>query len=163
MSTLPTINDIRVIETPGSWITKSGGILEVLTKIDNNTREMLFSYDQAELDQVPGDVRGLRIYRVKDIPEGVTGANEWHKIRNELLVVLEGSAVWSCTDITGAHREFTLTTGVSVLTPHHILHAYRALVDHTSLMVVANTLFNPENPATHDSYSAEEFAKFTSQ
>lgn len=162
MKTYPTVDDIIVIETKGRWRTKSGGELEVLTRIDNECRELLFSYDQNELDLLPKDIRGLRSYRVSNIPKDCVGANEWHKIRNELVVVLEGSALWSCTDTKGKTRDIILEQGISVFTPHHILHTYKSLATDTSLMVLTNTLFYTEIPETHDSYSREEFKKLMS-
>ena len=159
---MPTIKDIQQISTPGSWQTKSGGILELITRIDYDLLGKFLTYDPAELNTLPEDIRGLRMYRVKSIPTGSLGANEWHKIRNEIFTVLRGSVRWTCTDLEGNTEAFIVTASQSIFTPHHILHTYEALEDETELAVLANTLFNPDNPATHDTYSAELFHKLQS-
>jgi hypothetical protein len=38
-----------------------------------------------------------------------------------------------------------------------ILHAYEVLEEGSNLLIVANTLFNPNNSKTHDTYSIKEF------
>ncbi len=155
----PSIHDIEVIKTPGNWATKSGGNLDVLTRVGHDLVTKFFTYDPDELAKVPEDIRGLRLYRVSGIPEGTLGANEWHRVRNELFTVLKGRVIWTCQDTYGNIQEFDVTPNTTVFTPHHILHTYRATEGDTALMVVANTLFNPENPATHDSYKADDFQK----
>lgn len=156
-SMLPTIEDIKQISTPGSWQTKSGGILGLITRIDYSLLQQFLAYDHTELNRIPEDIRGLRIYRVEAISKGSRGANEWHKIRNEIFTVLHGSIRWTCTDHSGKSASFIVTPSHSIFTPHHILHTYEALEDNTELAVIANTLFNPENSATHDTYSADSF------
>lgn len=156
---LPSVNDIIVTQCGGAWETKSGGILNVLYKIDYSIVEKLLTYDEAELSVPDQDIRGLRSYRVHSVPKGAIGANEWHKIRNELVFAPEGSFLWTCEDTYGDTREFTLDGNSAVFTPHHILHRYESLKDGSTISVLANTLFDPNDPSTHDSYSLEIFRK----
>ena len=157
MKNLPSVNDIQIIHLDGTWPTKSGGMLRVLYKIDYGTVQQFLDYDQTELDKIPVDIRGLRSYVVSGISKGSVGANEWHKVRNELCYCLKGSFTWSCLDTYGNKREFIIDENTAILTPHHILHIYTSLEDDSAISVLANTLFFPENSVTHDTYSADEF------
>ena len=157
MANLPSVNDIIVIDTSGEWPTKSGGVLSVLHKIDYSLVEKFLHYDSAELSAVLADIRGLRAYKVSDIPKGSVGANEWHKIRNEIVCCIAGTFTWVCKDVYGNEKTFTLDKNCAIYTPHHILHTYTALEDAGCISVLANTLFDPKKPATHDTYSANDF------
>ena len=106
---------------------------------------------------MPGDMRGLRSYVVEDIPKGSIGGKEWHKARTEYIRAAAGKAVLECVDLDGNEREIVLDRGHSVIIPPRILHTYQALEDHTTLQVVANTLFVPDDPRTHDTYPTDKF------
>lgn len=159
---LPTVKDIKHISTPGSWQTKSGGVLEIITRIEYDTLNKFLTYDPASLAMIEDDIRGLRAYKVSGISKGSIGANEWHKVRNELFTVLRGSIRWTCTDHLGNTSSFVVTASNTIFTPHHILHTYEALEDNTELAVIANTLFIPDKPTTHDTYSADLFSELQS-
>jgi hypothetical protein len=157
LPSVPSINDIVTIECAGKWPSKSGGTLSVLYKIDFDLLSKFISYDQQELDAIGTDIRGLRAYRVAGVPKGSIGANEWHKLRNEIVYVLAGSVKWTCRDLYGNVSEYIINEGSAVFSPHHVLHTYEALEDDTAISVTANTLFFPEQPETHDSFSIEAF------
>ncbi len=153
-----SIKDVKLIKTPNTWETKSGGTLTVPLALPIETLTKIFlHYSQKELREVPENIRGLRIYLVNDIPQGKTGGKEFHKIREEIVIVVQGSAKWTCEDITGDTKEFTLKMGQGIWNRPYIFHTYESLEDHTILAVVCNTLFNPDNPKTHDTYKEEEF------
>ena len=154
----PTVDDISVFDVGNQeWDTKSGGQLSVLFRLDYNTLCNFLKYDTVELKQIPEDIRGLRSYVVKNIPEGTVGGDEWHKVRTELVYVLAGSIKWKCTDLYGNTKEVIIDTSTAVMTPHHILHTYEALVAGSIVSVLTNTLYIPENPSTHDTYPRAEF------
>lgn len=157
MADLPSVNDIIVIKSEGEWPTKSGGILSVLYRIDFSLLENFLTYDPNELKNIPVDIRGLRSYRVEAIPKGAVGANEWHKIRNEIVYCLNGSFKWVCKDTHGKERSFIIDKNCAIFTPHHILHTYTSLQENSCISVLANTLFVPDNPKTHDTYTAADF------
>jgi dTDP-4-dehydrorhamnose 3,5-epimerase-like enzyme len=160
---VPKVNNVKVIENKGPWDTKSGGKLNVLFGIDFNTlNEGYFSYEKSELDKIPQDIRGFRSYSVSDLKIGKVGANEWHRIRNELVFAIEGSVEWTCEDVYGNQASFILDDKQGVWTPPFILHTYKTLEDKNGILVIANTLFDPDNNNTHDSYSIEDFRKFQS-
>lgn len=156
---LPKVNEIIVTEAGGEWVTKSGGLLNVLFKLDYSLVERLLTYDSKELATIPQDIRGLRSYRVKQIPLGAIGANEWHKVRNEVVFAPQGRIKWTCQDAYGGVSEYILDGTQVVFTPHHILHRYESLDNNSSIAVLANTLFDPNDPATQDSYSQEQFTQ----
>lgn len=159
---IPTINDITVIERDWPWPTetfaaKSGGELSVLIALPHNIVDGGFlQYEPEELRGIP-DIRGIRSYRVANIPEGSVGAKEWHRVRQELVFALGGAVRWSCEDVHGTKKEFTLDENTGVWTPPFIFHSYKALTEGVSIVVVANTLFDPKNDATKDTYFLEDF------
>ena len=153
----PSVNEVIATEAGGNWPTKSGGFLNVLFKLDWSTVNKMLTYDEDELRKLPIDIRGLRSYRVEDIPKGALGANEWHKIRNEVVFILKGRIKWTCTDTYGESKEFILDGSQAVFTPHHILHTYEAIEEDSSISVLANTLFDPSDPRTFDTYPKDDF------
>jgi len=159
MSSTPSIRDIQVVKTAGPWQSKSGGDLSVIFKLPRQDLENFMDYDNPAFDEVSEDIRGLRMYTVEDIPTGSVGGKEWHKIRTEFITCLGGAAVLECVDLNGDERKFVLDGRNGVIVPPRILHTYEALEDNTSLLVVANTLFIPEKPETHDTYPVESFEK----
>jgi len=159
-----SVEDIEILEFRGPWQSKSGGELNVLFAIPYDIlQSKYFNYDSEELKDIPEDVRGLRSYAVSKIPKGSIGANEWHKIRHEMVFATRGSFRWTCEDLQGNKKEFVLNSGQGAWTPPYLLHTYEALEDDSTIMVIANTLFNPDEPATHDSFSAEDFRDLQDQ
>ena len=153
-----TVADVRSIESHGPWDTKSGGKLNVLFELGNDVIQAdFFNYQTSELSKIPTDVRGLRLYQVSDLAEDSVGAKEWHRVRNELVFVLKGSVKWICEDVYGGKKEYVIDGHSGVWTPPFILHTYETVDDNTQILVVANTLFLPGDPRTHDSYSTKEF------
>lgn len=154
----PTINDVRILEGRGPWKTKSDGELNVLFGLSHDDIQSgYFHYDDEELQKIPQDIRGLRSYRVSGLGRGAIGANEWHRVRNELLFVTRGSAELVCEDSNRETSVHILDHTKGLWLPPFILHTYKALEDDTELLVVANTLFVPDDPSTHDTYTAESF------
>lgn len=154
---ISNVNDVRVIEGNGPWDTKSGGKLNVLFELPYEVIAKYLTYDQNELDVLPVDIRGLRAYSVHDTPKGKIGANEWHKIRNELIFTTKGAIQWTCEDTQGNKKTFILDGHNGIWVPPFTLHTYEALEPESSLLVVANTLFNPEDASTQDTFSIETF------
>ncbi len=160
----PTVDQIQVIEARGPWTTKSGGQLNVVMAMDfGKVQDQYLHYEDNELARVPEDIRGLRIYTVRDLPKGSIGGTEWHRIREEMVFGLEGSVHWECEDVFGEKREFTLSAVLGVWMPPFILHTYQAREEGSGLLVFANTLFIPNNPRTHDTYSTEAFRELQVQ
>ena len=156
----PSVHDIEIIKGKGPWDTKSGGELNVLFGLSHDTLHLKFlTYNQEELRGIPYDIRGLRAYTVEGLQRNKIGANEWHKLRNELVFTIKGVMSWRCEDLHGEVRKFKLKKGAGLLIPHHILHTYHVESDYAEILVVANTLFIPDNPATHDTYPQEAFHK----
>lgn len=161
---IATVDKVRTIESRGPWDTKSGGKLNVLFGLGNDVIQAdFFSYQPLELSKIPADVRGLRSYRVSDLVKGSIGAKEWHRLRNELVFVLEGAVKWTCEDVYGGKQEFIIDGQSGVWTPPFILHTYEAIADNTQILVIANTLFLPDDPRTHDTYTTDEFRELQTQ
>lgn len=156
--TLRLVEEIQTMPATGPWKTKSGGELMVTMKLPLSTvQDQYLAYNEAELRRIPEDIRGLRIYTVRNLPKGEIGGTEWHRVREEMIFILEGSVTWECEDLAGECITYTLTKDEGIWMPPSILHTYTVLEENTGLLVFANTLFVPENPATHDTYSLQEF------
>ena len=160
-----TVKNIQIILKPsGPWDTKSGGTLNVLFAMPLVTvRDRFLHYENDELDRVPSDIRGLRAYTISDLPNGRIGVTEWHRIREEMVFALEGSVRWMCEDLFGDKREYVLIAGVGVWMPPFILHTYEVKEEGSGLLVIANTLFIPNDPRTHDTYSMETFRELQAE
>jgi dTDP-4-dehydrorhamnose 3,5-epimerase-like enzyme len=131
--------------------------------IDFNTlNENYFKYEKSEIERMPHEIRGLRSYSVSELEKDRIGANEWHRIRNELVFMTEGSAEWICEDLYGNKKIYNLSDAQGVWTPPFIMHTYKTTSEKNGILVIANTLFDPNNPKTHDSYSLADFLKLQS-
>lgn len=154
----PNICQIRILDTRGPWNTKSGGTLMVRACLPLETvLQEYFRYDANELREIPGDIRGLRFYTVRNLPFGQIGGKEFHRMREEMVIGLEGRLKWECEDVYGNKEEFTLTPETGIWMPPFILHTYEVLENNSGIFVVANTLFVPDNTRTHDTFSLEKF------
>jgi dTDP-4-dehydrorhamnose 3,5-epimerase-like enzyme len=154
----PSVSDIQVVEKKGPWTSKSGGKLEVHFALPKDVLERFLDFDNPAFDEVPEDIRGLRSYTVSNIPKGSVGGKEWHKARTEYISAIAGAAVIDCVDLGGNEKEYTLDGNSAIIIPPGILHTYEALEDGTTLQVIANTLFVPDNPETHDTYPVDSFS-----
>lgn len=152
-----TVNEIRSIDARGPWTTKSGGELKVLFSLPAASLKDFLDFDNPVFSDFDQDIRGIRSYVVSGIAKDSVGANEVHLARTELVTALNGRASWVCCDLLGNKKSFILDGTNVLIVPSGILHTYKALEDDTRLQVIANTLFVPEDPSTHDSYPAEEF------
>lgn len=139
------------------WKTKSEGELEVLFGFSSEELAVFLDIENPAFDELPVDIRGLRSYTVSRLKKGAKGAMEWHKARTEYVYVVSGSIRWTCQDIDGNEKEVIIDRHAAVMTPPTIMHTYEALEDDTTIQVIANTLFMPDRPETHDSYSLEDF------
>lgn len=153
-----TIADVRTIKSNGPWQTKSKGQLNVLFGINYDTlQNKYFHYEESEMKKIPHDIRGLRSYSVDGLQKGSIGANEWHRLRNELVFVIKGKVKWTCEDINGNKSIHILDQTSGIWVPPFILHTYESMEDDSELLVVANTLFIPDEPATHDTFTSSDY------
>lgn len=156
-----TVEDIAHLTSNGPWKAKSGGDLIVRLALPSEAVTAFLDYENPAFDAVEADsgvnIRGLRSYTVDNIPKGSIGGREWHMARTEYVGALGGSALWQCVDLSGNEREFVLDGTAAVIMPPGILHTYQALEDNTRLQIIYNTLFVPEDPKTHDTFSRESF------
>jgi len=154
-----SIKDVRMLKTGGPWRTKSNGILRVRFSFPEEAElQELLRWNNEETKNIP-NIRGLRYYSVEDLHEGEIGGKEFHKVRQEMIFVTKGSVLWRCKDLYGNIKINVLTPKNGIWMPPFILHTYEVLEEGTGLAVIANTTFDPENPATHDTFSFSEFQK----
>ena len=153
----PTVDDIEVLPAAGPWRSKSGGKLSVPFALPYARAMQLFSYNEAELDRIPRDIRGLRMFALEDIPVGGVGGGEFHRIRSEIAITVRGRLRWVCEDLYGGRRVLTPEKNASLRLPPFILHTMEAMEDGSAAVMIANTLFDPDDVRTHDTYPATEF------
>ncbi len=160
-----TVDNVVELLVQGPWTTKSNGQLDKLFELGF---EHLFhggylDYDATELSYLPKNIRGLRSYTVHKL--NITqengkpniGGDEYHRIRKELLFVLEGAAMIELEDVYGKKREVQITPRKGLYIQPFILHTYRITADNTRLLVIANTLFDANDDRTKDTYPAAVF------
>lgn len=153
----PTVDDIEELPVTGPWRSKSGGKLSVPFALPYARAMELFRYDEAELDRIPRDIRGLRMFALEDVPIGGVGAGEFHRIRSEIVFTVKGRLRWVCEDLHGGRRVLTTARHTSLHLPPFILHTMEAIEHCSALVVIANTLYDPDDARTHDTYAAAEF------
>ena len=153
-----SVAQIGVFPNEGPWKSKSGGELNILfARHLSFITGLFFEYDADELEKIPRDIRGLRMYRMDNIPKGGIGGNEFHRIRQEIIIPIKGRLVYECTDLFGQKRDFDLTPKTSIWLPPLVMHTYQAQEDNSSIVVIANTLYDAADKETWDTYSLEEF------
>jgi hypothetical protein len=153
----PSVEDIRQIRMAGPWPSKSGGLLSVPFALSHAQTMDIFDYDQAELDRIPRDIRGLRMFVVEDIPTGGVAGGEFHRIRIEILFTMKGKVRWSCEDLYGGRKEFLPPRDCILYLPPFILHTTESLEAGSAIAVIANTQYDADDARTYDTYSTAEF------
>ncbi len=144
-----TISDVQVMLTKGPWMSKSGGQLWQHFQVPNAQLPYL--------NQPVHDLSGLRMYSVQGIQAGAVGAREWHERRWEFSVCYRGRVRWTIEDVHGQQVTHELGSDAVILIPPLLFHTYEVLADGTDLVEVVNTTFDPDDPATHDTFGREAF------
>ena len=152
-----TVFDAKELVIKGPWKTKSDAELFMLFALPYADVLDYFRYDENELKNIPEDIRGLRNYSVRGLKKGSIGGTEFHRIRKEIILGLDGTVRIELEDMLGNKKNFEVNSQKGLYVPTFVLHTYEALENSSGLLVVANTLFNPEDTRTHDSYSKEMF------
>jgi hypothetical protein len=153
----PSVSDVREFRLTGPWETKSRGKLHVPIALPHLQAMAFLSYDQTELERIPVDIRGLRIFTVSDIPYGGIGGTQFHRIRTEISYVGKGKVRWKFEDLYGATREIPWVPDTVLSMPPFVLHTSICEEAGSNIVTLANTLYIPDDPRTHDTYRADEF------
>lgn len=149
----------------GPFITKSKGslIVNFAPRRGEAILRRFLDYDPEEVARIPLPMITIREYEVLNLPRGnskentILGGTEFHRIREEVVICTGGKVQWTCEDVYGGKIETVLCAGDAVWMPPFILHTYMSLKDGSSLRVLCNTFFYPNNPETSDTYSEEMF------
>lgn len=156
------IGDIEVIKSRGPWETRSKAKLNVLFALPFERVGEFFQYHPSELAFMPQnfDIKGLRAYSVRGLhASSPPGSVEFHRIRKELVFAIDGAVDFPCEDVKGNKATFRLDAQIGIYLPPFILHTYQSRQDNSGLLVVCNTLFNPDDKRTQDTYPIEVFRK----
>jgi hypothetical protein len=141
----------------GPWRSKSGGLLSVPFALSYAQTMDIFDYDHAELERIPRDIRGLRMFVLEDMPAGGVGGGEFHRIRIEIVFTVKGKVRWICEDLYGGHKEFFPSRDCILHFPPFILHTMHSIEHASAVVVIANTLYDADDARTHDTYPAAKF------
>jgi hypothetical protein len=155
----PPILDSEKIKVRGPWTTKSNAKLTVLNAFPHFMVERYLRHDENEAMEIPQDIRGLRLYHVRGLKKDSVGGKEFHRIRKEFFFGLEGVVDIELEDLYGDTKKYVLDVETGVYIPNFILHTYKTREDNSGILAVANTLFFPEDPRTHDTYTEKVFRK----
>jgi len=153
-----TVDDVAILSAAGPWRTKSGGSLSVPFSMKVEEALEYVSGHAGISDEAP-DIRGLRIYMISDLENGAIGGGEFHRVRKEYAFTASGSVRWACEDLFGGTETFDVPAGHGLFIPPTIMHTYTVTSDATQLLVIANTMFNPNDLRTHDTYDREAFTE----
>lgn len=157
------VSEMEELQVRGPWATKSGGVLHVLCALPIEAMQGYLTYDADELARVPCDIRGFRCYTVGELPKGRVGGSEFHRIRNEFIVGLTGGVTIECEDVWGNVRTFAIAPDCGIRIPPFILHTYTVREEGSRHLVFANTLFDPNDHRTFDTFSCEIFQMLQKQ
>lgn len=159
--TPPKIGELKEIRADGPYRTKSNADLTVRFVFGEGDALTFFTYSDVELSHLPCSIRGLREYEITGLQRGANGGNEYHRIRQEIVLVTRGIVRWTLDDLHGGVSIRELHAGEGIWLQPFILHAYHVVENDSALQVIANTIFfNPDDksdPRTHDTYSADAF------
>lgn len=148
----------------GPWTTKSGGKLMAPVNLDPAEAMKFLHIPTAELEANPKLHSGLRVYFQTNLKANARGGGEFHRGRQEIIIVVTGRVLWYSEDLAGHINRKTLEPGMAILVPPYIMHSYTVLDDDTILLVIANTDFDPEGGEQgKDTYSLNDFRALQSQ
>lgn len=158
-----TVKDITEFEVRGPWVTKSDAELQVLFSLPYTEVLKYLEYDEKELEIIQKDIRGLRSYTVRNLNRGSKGGREFHRVRKEIIFGLEGYVSFELEDFYKGKRHISLDSHKGICIPPFILHTYEAMKNNSGLLIIANTLFDPDNHKTHDTFSEKIFREIQEQ
>ena len=157
---LPVHTNTGYLSKRGPFPTKSHSTLNVAFALSQfETARFFNSSSPDEVRRLPGDPKGFRIYINDGIRKGRVGATEFHRVREEIVYCLLGEVFFTVEDVWGEKVSYVLSKGDGIWMPPFIYHRYEGVAEESWLMAVACTLFDPEDPATKDSYSFKKFKK----
>ncbi len=153
-----SVDDIIVYESDlGPWSTKSGGLMHVVLAFPKAILETMLYVDDDELKRAPKVELGLRAFHTRGVAEGTVGGKHFHRIKQEVISLSSGKAEFLMEDVYGGSRKIILDHRIrALLIPPFVMHTYTAL-EETELIGVSNTLYDHDDPETHDTYSQEVF------
>ena len=153
----PSVDDMREFRATGPWPSKSGGVLNVPVALPHLEAMRFFEHDPEELARIPIDIRGLRAWVVSDIPAGGISGNQFHRVRTEIAFVVKGKVSWRFEDLYGGSRVIAWSPDLALLMPPFVKHMLVAEESGSAVVTLANTLYIPDDPRTHDTYRADLF------
>ncbi len=153
-----SVNDAVVYDSNrGPWPTRSDGLLSVMFALDQDTLTHIMQPDPHELSLVPNLRLGVRIFHLSNLAPGRIGGQHFHRVKEEIIVLTEGSVEYLLEDVYGGQRVVLmdgLTRGLYI--PSFIRHTY-TVRDSAKLLGVSNTLYDPEDKSTYDTFGDETF------
>lgn len=159
----PRVEDAVVYASNlGPWDTKSGGKMNIVFAFNEEILKNLSDVDQRELDLVPQLELGYRAFHSTGLAAGSIGGRHFHRIKQETIALPKGKVEFLLEDLYGGSRRVTLDKiNRSLFIPPFIMHTY-TVIEEAELIGVSNTLYDADNPATHDTYETDTFDRLAS-
>ena len=153
-----TVDDAIVYDSNlGPWNTKSGGRLDVLFALDEKILNRMLQVDPHELSLAPALRLGIRAFHSSGLAAGSVGGEHFHRIKDEIIAFTKGSAEYILEDLYGGKRKLQIGDHARGLyIPPFIMHTY-TIIEAAELIGVSNTLYDPDDPTTHDTFDGVAF------
>jgi mannose-6-phosphate isomerase-like protein (cupin superfamily) len=156
LQTPARVENVQLLKAAGPWRTKADAQLFVpIVMSQKEVYAYVSKFDKAQASTLVE--RGLRIYFVFGMCRGSVGGTEFHRIRKEFSFTIAGCMRWTCEDMYGASKSFDVSVGSGIYVPPTIMHTIEGVEETNSLMTIANTLYDPEDARTFDTYAMDIF------
>lgn len=134
--------------------------MHVILAFPKDILHRMINVDPHELALVPELELGLRAFHTKGIASGTVAGKHFHRIKQEVIALSSGKAEFLLEDVYGGTMTITLDREIrALLIPPFVMHTDTA-IEESELVGVSNTLYDHDNPATHDTYLQETFDAF---
>ena len=114
-----------------------------------------FDINQEELSRLPLEVqeyiKGWRTYWVK-LGQGAIAGGHYHRLKKEVFTVIDGEFLFKTEDVYGKKKEQSLDKNRGMIMLPFISHEVIGMAPSSTLKVIANSAFNPEDQRTHDTW-----------
>lgn len=159
-----SVDDAVVYESDkGPWSTKSGGQMHVIMAFDEAILKLLLVTEPEELLYAPKVKLGFRAFHTKGIEAKTEGGKHYHRIKREFICASNGALEFLLEDVYGGKKIIILDQNTRALyIPPFVMHSYKVLKQ-AELIGISNTLYDHEDPETHDTYDRDAFNRLVSK
>lgn len=156
-----TVEEIEHFRSTEPLVGANGVRLQPYFTLNQLEVERFLSYDQTpvlNIGRAPDyHLPGEQVYTTSGIKAREIGGMHAHCMRQQITVCTRGSVLWAVEDAYRQRTSFVLNEGDGVWLPSDILHSYQGIAPESDILTLANTIYRPENPDSHDECDIEAF------